>query len=234
LPEKEIDMNTLKLASVGSLLAGVLMFPVNPAMADFKGKIPVGAHKGPAGLHIPPGHLPPPGLCRIWFPGRPPGHQPRPGNCRTLSLQVPRGALLISRERTWTYDQRPDRYYHGRHVNYGKPDWRGERRYPRGNYGRSYSEKREIREGIRDVRDAHKDVRRAQEELEKNREELRKDRTELRRDIRQGASPKEVRQDRREVRESAQKVAESEKKVQQSQRQLESARRELNRDLGRR
>jgi hypothetical protein len=27
---------------------------------------------------IPPGHLPPPGEGRLWFPDRPPGHQPPP------------------------------------------------------------------------------------------------------------------------------------------------------------
>lgn len=30
---------------------------------------------------IPPGHLPPPGHCRDWIPGRPPGHQPPPYKC---------------------------------------------------------------------------------------------------------------------------------------------------------
>jgi len=25
---------------------------------------------------IPPGHMPPPGKCRIWYPNRPPGQQP--------------------------------------------------------------------------------------------------------------------------------------------------------------
>lgn len=49
-------------------------------------------------LGIPPGHLPPPGMCRIWYPGRPPGHQPRPGNCATLSRRVPSGAWLVSRD----------------------------------------------------------------------------------------------------------------------------------------
>lgn len=46
---------------------------------------------------IPRGHWPPPGLCRIWFPGYPPGQQPPPGNCAELSRQVPPGAWLISR-----------------------------------------------------------------------------------------------------------------------------------------
>jgi hypothetical protein len=46
-------------------------------------------------VHIPPGHFPPPGKCRIWFPGRPPGHQPPPGDCHELRFQVPPGAMLI-------------------------------------------------------------------------------------------------------------------------------------------
>lgn len=51
----------------------------------------------PVELHIPPGHLPPPGSCRIWYPGRPPGHQPSPGDCAILTRRVPLGAWLISR-----------------------------------------------------------------------------------------------------------------------------------------
>jgi len=48
-------------------------------------------------LHIPPGHLPPPGSCRIWVPGVPPGHQSPPGDCDRLSVSVPPGAWLIER-----------------------------------------------------------------------------------------------------------------------------------------
>ena len=44
---------------------------------------------------VPPGHLPPPGQCRIWYPDRPPGHQPPPGSCRKLRHQVPPGAVLV-------------------------------------------------------------------------------------------------------------------------------------------
>jgi len=49
-------------------------------------------------LGIPPGHLPPPGKCRVWYPGRPPGHQPAPGSCAQLARNVPPGAWLISRD----------------------------------------------------------------------------------------------------------------------------------------
>jgi surface antigen len=51
----------------------------------------------PDHMRIPPGHLPPPGLCRIWYPNHPPGQQPPPGDCATLSWHVPPGACLISR-----------------------------------------------------------------------------------------------------------------------------------------
>ena len=37
-----------------------------------------------ATVRVPPGHLPPPGLCRAWYPGRPPGHQPAPERCERL------------------------------------------------------------------------------------------------------------------------------------------------------
>lgn len=45
--------------------------------------------------NIPPGHMPPPGACRIWFPDRPPGQQPPPGDCYDLERRVPPGAVLI-------------------------------------------------------------------------------------------------------------------------------------------
>jgi hypothetical protein len=46
-------------------------------------------------VHVPAGHLPPPGECRIWFPDRPAGHQPPPGPCHVLQYEVPPGAHLI-------------------------------------------------------------------------------------------------------------------------------------------
>jgi hypothetical protein len=64
-----------------------------------------------AHLKIPPGHLPPPGQCRIWIPGRPPGHQPRAGRCASLKREVPAGAWLVYRAskdkrdvKIWVYD----------------------------------------------------------------------------------------------------------------------------------
>lgn len=47
--------------------------------------------RGYTRLDIPPGHYPPPGECRVWFPDRPAGQQPPPGGCRN----VPPGAWAI-------------------------------------------------------------------------------------------------------------------------------------------
>ena len=41
---------------------------------------------------VPPGHMPPPGQCRVWYPDRPPGQQPPPSSC---GVSPPRGAVLI-------------------------------------------------------------------------------------------------------------------------------------------
>ena len=46
-------------------------------------------------VHVPPGHMPPPGQCRIWLPDTSPGHQPPSGSCHKLRHQVPPGATLI-------------------------------------------------------------------------------------------------------------------------------------------
>jgi hypothetical protein len=59
-------------------------------------------------IHIPPGHYPPPGECRIWYPSSPPGHQPPPGRCERLVGRVPFGAFLLYNDRAWDteYDWR--------------------------------------------------------------------------------------------------------------------------------
>lgn len=50
-----------------------------------------------ARLRVPPGHLPPPGECRLWFPDRPPGHQPPPGRCSRIERDAPPGSWVLYR-----------------------------------------------------------------------------------------------------------------------------------------
>lgn len=44
---------------------------------------------------IPPGHLPPPGMCRVWIDGVPPGRQPAPTDCATAYRTRPANARVI-------------------------------------------------------------------------------------------------------------------------------------------
>jgi hypothetical protein len=57
----------------------------------------------PRRVHVPPGHYPPPGHCRIWHPGRPPGHQPRPFPCHQR-VAVPPGAFILYNGVAWDGD----------------------------------------------------------------------------------------------------------------------------------
>jgi len=50
-----------------------------------------------ATLGIPPGHLPPPGLCRVWMPGTPPGHQARARSCANIESTAPAGSWILYR-----------------------------------------------------------------------------------------------------------------------------------------
>lgn len=44
---------------------------------------------------IPPGQMPPAGMCRIWIDGVPPGRQPRATNCATAQANVPVNGRVI-------------------------------------------------------------------------------------------------------------------------------------------
>ena len=59
--------------------------------APSSGSRPVARNTARA-LGIPPGHLPPPGECRVWIPGRPPGRQARPRSCDGIMAVAPGGS----------------------------------------------------------------------------------------------------------------------------------------------
>ena len=50
---------------------------------------------GKSSDRVPPGHLPPAGMCRIWIEGVPPGQQPAPTDCQTAVATKPANARVI-------------------------------------------------------------------------------------------------------------------------------------------
>lgn len=48
-------------------------------------------------LNIPPGHLPPPGKCRVWIPGKPPGQQGPPVSCEVALRDAAPGTWVLYR-----------------------------------------------------------------------------------------------------------------------------------------
>lgn len=79
---------------------------------------------------VPRGHLPPPGLCRIWIDGVPPGRQPAPMDCATARRNRPANARIIyggdrARSTRDVYDRRDDgRIYDRREPVYDRRDTR--------------------------------------------------------------------------------------------------------------
>jgi hypothetical protein len=57
----------------------------------------------PRRVHIPPGHYPPPGYCRLWHSGRPPGQQPKPFPCHK-PVAVPAGSFILYNGVAWDGD----------------------------------------------------------------------------------------------------------------------------------
>ena len=79
---------------------------------------------------IPPGQMPPPGQCRVWYEGRPPGQQPRATNCNEAERIASRSsnARVIYGNGTYGRDDRYGRVdRNGRYDPYGRDDRRAGR-----------------------------------------------------------------------------------------------------------
>ncbi|HEX6089599.1 MAG TPA: hypothetical protein VFZ13_05520 [Gemmatimonadales bacterium] len=74
-----------------SLTLAALVVAASPLAAQGRGN---GVDK------VPPGHMPPPGMCRIWIDDVPPGRQPKPTDCTTARRRVPDNARVIYGART--------------------------------------------------------------------------------------------------------------------------------------
>ena len=107
-----------------SLVLAFAAIAVTTAVLPAQGR---GARSG----DIPPGHRPPPGLCRIWIDGVPPGRQPAPTRCSDAVRHRPANARVIygddSRGRDgWENEGRRDRDDDDRHRRDGR--WDDDRR----------------------------------------------------------------------------------------------------------
>jgi hypothetical protein len=97
------------MRAIAFLLAGALLGGCAVVHRDQRAAAAV----APRPLQVSPGQHPPPGSCRVWYPGRPPGRQPTPVPCETLVVAP--GTFLLYEGRAWDVDY----------------DWRShERRYP--------------------------------------------------------------------------------------------------------
>ena len=95
----------MKRTALLLLLIGLF---ATPALAQGRGKRN-GHQQG-----IPPGHVPPAGMCRVWYEGVPPGQQPRPTSCANAERLAAgdRGARVIygdtTRQNAPVYGPYPD------------------------------------------------------------------------------------------------------------------------------
>lgn len=58
------------------------------------GAVPRNAQRPKETIKVPRGHMPPKGMCRMWYHDRPPGHQPPAVSCRQIR-RVPSNARVI-------------------------------------------------------------------------------------------------------------------------------------------
>ena len=110
------------LAVLGGVL-GVVFALASPSFAQGRGR------NGNQG--IPPGQLPPAGMCRVWYDGVPPGRQPRATSCNEAER-------LASRDRSARVIYGDDYAYRDRSGNY--PNGNGT--YGNGTYGNGRYENR--------------------------------------------------------------------------------------------
>lgn len=68
-------------------IALVAVLLATPASAQDRGK---DTGKDRKSQNIPPGHLPPPGKCRVWIDSRPPGQQQAPTSCGVARAEAAR------------------------------------------------------------------------------------------------------------------------------------------------
>jgi hypothetical protein len=85
------------IAATMAILTAAACKPVSSTPPAEPEPVPRRAARTAATLDIPPGHLPPPGMCRVWLPGKPPGHQPKARTCADIERSAPAGSWIVQR-----------------------------------------------------------------------------------------------------------------------------------------
>jgi len=80
-----------------AIIAAAACRPIVSAPPDQPEPAPRRSPSTAATLGIPPGHLPSPGMCRVWVPGKPPGHQARARSCSNIERSAPAGSWIVER-----------------------------------------------------------------------------------------------------------------------------------------
>ena len=96
--------------------------------------------RGHDGDRVPRGHLPPPGMCRIWIDGVPPGRQPEPTDCATARRHAPRNARVIYGDRTMASRDDDRRIDGSRRERDGR--YEGDRKYEVERRDRKYEDRK--------------------------------------------------------------------------------------------
>ena len=136
-----------------TLAAAALLATSNDARAQGRG----------ASQGVPPGQLPPAGMCRVWYEGQPPGHQPPPTDCRDAEAIAARSRdarVIYGNARSGRWD-RNDRSNATWGVNISGQWGRGGSRYGYpGGYGGYYQRGPAFDLGYRDGLDKGREDRR--------------------------------------------------------------------------
>jgi hypothetical protein len=108
-------MRTLAFVLIGFALGGLTL--------DAQGR---GNNRPPAG--IPPGQMPAPGQCRVWYDGVPPGRQPSATDCRTAERIAARdrnARVIYGTDYGWSGQRNPRAIPRTQPGNGRYGDWGG-------------------------------------------------------------------------------------------------------------
>jgi len=89
--------SAMAVGAVFSILAATACKPASSPPQTTPASAPRRSPSTAATLDIPPGHLPPPGQCRIWVPGKAPGHQAKARTCSDIERSAPAGSWIVER-----------------------------------------------------------------------------------------------------------------------------------------